>query len=267
VRAAKVTIEGFRSIKGTAARLGAFQALIGPNSCGKSNFLRALEFFFESRSSITLEDFCQDSAGNSADRIVVELTFDTLRPTELSKFSKYVLGDGSIRVQKIAKLENGSITSVEYHGVRRLPKELKYRPEAYQGAPSVRFSALSTALGPVDQFRPEGRVSDSLFEQTLEALVKARMDTIEFEDAIEATQFLGLKQVAASTLGRFLLLQAIPDPSSEADVRNGSRLSELVSVVLEKVTEGSPTVSSLNSPHSSSRNYQHTRDAPGGDSA
>jgi putative ATP-dependent endonuclease of the OLD family len=243
VKVAHVLVEGFRSIRRSSVNLSAFQALIGPNSCGKSNFLRALEFFFESRGGLAAEDFYQDSTGAQASRILVEVTFSSLSESERSKFAKYLLGDGNLRVQKVALLENGELTGVEYHGIRRVPTDPRYRSESYIGTPTARFSALSEAVGPLDQFRPEGRLSEALFEQTLEAVVRARHESLEFEDAIEQGQFMGLRQVAAATLGRFLLLPAIPDPAAEGDVRKGSRLSELVSVVLERVTEGSETYS------------------------
>lgn len=243
MKVARVSVEGFRSIKQTSAVLSTFQALIGPNSCGKSNFLRALEFFFESRNRLSVQDFYQDQGGNRVSSMTVEVTFEGLTADEESRYSKYVLPGHSMRVRKVASLDQGQVGPAEYHGVRRFPRDPRYRLENYQGTPSEKMAALEQAAGNLDRYRPAGRLTDSLFESTLEALVADRGATLDFEDAAETTQFMGLRQVAASSLGQFLLLPAIPDPDSEGDVRKGSKLAELVAVVLENVTRGSAAYS------------------------
>lgn len=243
MKVSKVGVEGFRSIRKTSAALSAFQALIGPNSCGKSNFLKALEFFFESRNRLGVQDFYQDQTGNRVSKLAVEITFEGLSAEEEARYAKYVLPDRSMRIRKIATLNAGQVGAGEYHGLRRFPKDPRYRIESYRGTASQNFDSLASAAGNVDQYRPAGRLTDGVFEATLEAVVAARAGELEFEDAEETTQFMGLKQVAASSLGQFLLLPAIPDPESEGDVRKGSKLSDLVSVVLENVTRESAAYS------------------------
>jgi len=90
MRIVNVTIENFRSIHKIDFTASALTAICGPNSCGKSNVLRAIKFaFLRSFSAERMTDnICYDVVGGNA-ACRVKLTFDS--PTPLHTASLGVL--------------------------------------------------------------------------------------------------------------------------------------------------------------------------------
>jgi len=98
VRLNKVEIRNFRSIQHLVLSPKEVTTLIGKNNCGKSNILRALQFFFTaSAKSAVVEDVCKfaDDTGTW-----VECTFDDLSDPEKDELGKYVRHDQTIRVRR-----------------------------------------------------------------------------------------------------------------------------------------------------------------------
>ena len=54
----KITIKNFRSIKEITISLQEYSLLVGSNNTGKSNVLKAIELFFDSKGKPKVEDFC-----------------------------------------------------------------------------------------------------------------------------------------------------------------------------------------------------------------
>src|ERR1035438_10475451 len=76
-----VAIEKFRSIHEMDFKAASLTAICGPNSCGKSNILRAIKFAFLPRYDADRmpNNFCYDVVGpNTACKVV--LTFDCPTP-------------------------------------------------------------------------------------------------------------------------------------------------------------------------------------------
>jgi len=116
MRIAKVKISNFRSIRELEFEAQPQTVFIGPNNHGKSNILRALEFALSPKYKPSEEDFFR--RGNNIEKVMfVELTFTHLTDQERKTFEKYLLdSDQSIRIRKIAQINNSAKIETSYHG-------------------------------------------------------------------------------------------------------------------------------------------------------
>jgi len=79
VRVKSVEIENFRSIRQLNCEFDAVTSFIGPNGGGKSNILRALDWFFNGdKNCLTPDDLHRGSQGDTNPRIRVRVDFDQL---------------------------------------------------------------------------------------------------------------------------------------------------------------------------------------------
>lgn len=91
MRIKSVRIQHYRAFEEVRLNFSDITALIGPNGVGKSNILRALDWFFNgSQSSLTERDFHNRDISTS---VQVEVTFSDLTPTDREALGKYAPAD------------------------------------------------------------------------------------------------------------------------------------------------------------------------------
>lgn len=88
MRIKAVRIKNFRALKDVTIEFDKVTTFIGPNGCGKSTVLRALDWFFNGGRSSTLteSDCCH---GAIKDEIEVQVTFDQLSASDREALGKY----------------------------------------------------------------------------------------------------------------------------------------------------------------------------------
>ncbi len=111
MRIKKVRIENLRSVKDAEVRLDGLTALVGPNGSGKSTVLLALRVFFR-QAAVAEEDYYNR---NTAEDITITVTFGGLGKAALSKFSKYVDGNGDLELACIVHWD-GAKAAGSLHG-------------------------------------------------------------------------------------------------------------------------------------------------------
>ena len=82
-----------------SVQTGATSVLIGANNHGKSNILKALNFFFNASVKPSMDDFF---VHRDADVLWVEVVFEGLSEQELRTFGKYVDDRQRMTVRKTA---------------------------------------------------------------------------------------------------------------------------------------------------------------------
>lgn len=88
MRLKTVRIKNFRALRDVTVDFGKVTTFIGPNGCGKSTVLRALDWFFNGgRSSMLNESDC--CHGAIKDDIEVQVTFDQLSASDRGALGKY----------------------------------------------------------------------------------------------------------------------------------------------------------------------------------
>jgi putative ATP-dependent endonuclease of OLD family len=122
MKISKINIHNFRSIFDLEIFCESLVVFLGPNNCGKSNILNALEFFLQTSYKISENDFCQFMKND--DCMFVELTFDKLTNQEKITFKKYLLEDETICIRKTAEKDNNSIIT-RYNGYTYEPTSVQ----------------------------------------------------------------------------------------------------------------------------------------------
>lgn len=128
-----IRVENFRSFRDQTIHLDDYACLVGPNGCGKSTVLLALNVFFRNSAAssanlleLTKEDFhlCETNQP-----IRITLTFNDLSDEAIDDFSAYVR-HGQLVVSAVAEWsEQHQAAPVQQFGSRLVPRlSLQKRP-------------------------------------------------------------------------------------------------------------------------------------------
>ena len=115
MRIARIRVHNFRSIRHIDLTTTSLMVFLGPNNHGKSNILRAIEFFLSPSYKLTKDEFFAYRPDHDRD-LWVEMTFVELTAQERTTFSKYVQSNGTITIRKTARLNELSEVEVIYQG-------------------------------------------------------------------------------------------------------------------------------------------------------
>jgi len=199
---------------------------VGANGSGKSTFLRALQFFYESGAAYNEEDFYNRA---TSDAIEISLTFSDLSATEQEFFKRYLQGN-NLTVVKVMSwpIAKGS---QRYHGIRlrhdgfsqvRASSTAKEQKQVYE---SLRVKAEYSGLTPWTNH------DDAM--ASLEAWESAHLD--QCKPMRDEGQFFGFKQVGEARLerySRFVLIPAVEDASDQGCEGKATALTQLMDLVV-----------------------------------
>ena len=206
-----VRIERFRSIAHLEFSPTRYTALIGPNNHGKSNILRALDFFFSSDKPQEA-DFHSDGQ-NDAHELHVEVTFNDLNAAEQGTFRRYVLPDGTMRVRK-----TGSSDGISFSGYTFQPR-FPWGPDV-DLTNRATLAELDPAFDIARYFSNSGRITKDAVAQFKQKYAEDHPE--ECEVIREDGPFLGLRTVPGELLGSFYLIPAVRDLRDEAKVQSST---------------------------------------------
>jgi AAA15 family ATPase/GTPase len=105
-----VEVKNFRSIREARLDCDNLTAIVGRNGAGKSSFLYAIDTFYDTKASITEEDFFDRDVGSP---IEIRVTYGDLREDEKEEFSPYIKDDRLIVTKRIST-EDGHIAQRYY---------------------------------------------------------------------------------------------------------------------------------------------------------
>jgi putative ATP-dependent endonuclease of the OLD family len=236
-------VQNFRSILDETLDCDELTALVGPNGCGKSTFLRALDLFYTASPKLDAEDFynCDIST-----EIVVSITYADLSTEAANIFSTYMQG-GLLTVERVLKWNNGKI-STAYHGA---------------SLQNAEFQHIRQGLTIKDRGHTAKAAYDEIRAQPMYVGLPAwsKLGSVESDlTAWEADnpdkclrqrddgRFFGFNEVGQGYLGRFtrfLFIPAIRDASDDASEGRGSVLTELMDMVVRNVLANKKTIRQL----------------------
>ncbi len=224
MKISKIEISCWRSIVHEKIDFNDLMIFIGQNNHGKSNILSSILFFF---GEIGLQDI--DFNGENTE-LWVEVTFSDLNEEEDITFKKYVTSAHTMTVRKQATKTEGFV----YHGYIQEPVEDWLKEDRIND-----FKKRSIAVElPLAEYLPSsGAISKALFLRAQEQYIEANMPDLEFNNTLETTNFLGLKNVAAGSFGDLFFIPSVKSATAELSPKGNSLFAQLYSKVVNKISE------------------------------
>lgn len=219
-----ITIHNWRSIRDAEICLNDLLILIGQNNHGKSNILSAILFFFGEIKCEELDYY------RNTDELFIDVTFENLDEYDQTTFQKYVTSDRCMKVRKQAN-KNG-VSS--YHGYTEMPKE-EWLKEDNAGNYATREQVKDL---PINKYLPtSGRITKTNIIEAQQQYIRENRDKLNFTYTIEATNFLGTKNVAKGIFGDVYFVPSVKEASSELSLRGNSVFNQLYTMVIQKMSE------------------------------
>jgi energy-coupling factor transporter ATP-binding protein EcfA2 len=114
MRLTKIRIRNFRSIEDLTLEVGELAVFCGPNSCGKSNVFRALQFAFRTDAALSREEIYRNMSASKRDTqgapklsIYIDLTFEGCPASVCAAAG---VGEAEVVEYNFRAIRNGSIT-------------------------------------------------------------------------------------------------------------------------------------------------------------
>jgi putative ATP-dependent endonuclease of OLD family len=225
VRVKSVEIENFRSIRQLNCEFDAVTSFIGPNGGGKSNILRALDWFFNGdKNCLTPDDLHRGSQGDTNPRIRVRVDFDQLTEDDREALGpRYCPNGGHDRFTAWRTWQDGV-------------DKITGRALAYPAFEEIRrLGSASDKRSAYDGLREE-RPNLELPRCTSAAAVEAAMDNWErshpdqlSDSEVSDTHFFGVAgQGKLSNLFDFVFVSADMRASEETSGARDSLLSRIL---------------------------------------
>jgi putative ATP-dependent endonuclease of OLD family len=220
-----VRVHNFRSILDEKIDCDNLTVLVGRNGTGKSSFLRAMEMFYDSSATVSMEDFY---AEDTSKEIEIAVTFTDLSEDEETLFAPYIDGD-DLTVARIFTLSGKK--SGTYHGMKLQNPDFAEarnagtKTEIRRGYDEVRAIAKYNSL-------PTVRSADQVEEEFKKWEADNSSSCIRMRDD---GQFFGFTEVAQGRLGRhtrFIRIPAVRDAAEDATEGRGSCVTEIMNLVV-----------------------------------
>ena len=201
-------------------------ALVGPNGCGKSSFLRAFELFYATNPRLSAEDFY---AGNSTRDIEITITYTGFDEEEIDHFNKYV-ENGELTVVRVFSLTDGKISAKLHGSLLQNPDFASVR--TLGGAREITAAYNALREDPQYSDLPSVRSKDAALEE-LRKWESAHPE--ECQRRRDEGQFFGFTEVAQGYLGRythFIPIHAVRDAADDASEGKGTVISQIMDLVV-----------------------------------
>ena len=230
MRIESIEIENYRSVQHCKVRCGEVTVFLGRNNHGKSNILTALDFFCGSRTKCSNDDFFRNKE-ESSDVLWVEVAFTELSEQEKTTFSKYVAADGSLKVRKIATMDDMGKIDIAYRGWISEPSQ----PWLKTDYANTKKAELEPVL---QQYLPgDIKYSKDAVKTAQQEYIGANTDDIELEYTLEEGNFLGQANVASGVLPEAFLIPAIRDLNDETNVKSTTLFGRLLNRAMGEMAE------------------------------
>ncbi len=236
----KAKIHNYRSICELEMICEHLVILLGPNNHGKSNILSAIEFVLTSSAKLTDADFnifCGDDK-----EIWVEITFHELTEQEKTTFKKYCRQDGTFCIRKSARLQEDGKIDIGLHGYCQEPDELWLR-ESQVGSFANRDAITNVPLK--DYVPASGRITQDIIRDAQKRYIAEHLSEITYHEALEATLFIGPKNIGGGLLPDFYLIPAVRDLTDETKIKGASAFGKLLSRTIHEMAERDPKFQEL----------------------
>lgn len=221
-----IKINNFRSIREIEINPNAICTLIGKNSTGKSNLLKAIAFFFKaSTSSADPADRC-DFGDDS--ETWVECTFKDLTENEKSELEKYLLSDDTVCFRRTLVVDGESAKTTVRGYVEEATNEwLNANFENY--ADNDYWKDLGINVFDYATPSKSGKITKAAFSEFCKEYQRQNPAGVTLERKLSETEAKGRQSTLSSILPNLIFIPAVGDIASEIYGKKTSLLNSIVS--------------------------------------
>lgn len=237
MRIGEMTIHNYRSIKHLNMRCRPSVVMLGPNNHGKSNILSAIEFTLSTSAKPREDDFFEFRERED-DELWTEITFEELTEQELITFKRYVREDGTVRIRKFARFNDGAVET-GYRGYIQQPTDwwLQNTDETISRL-KTRSEVNETPLK--DLVPASGQISKAAIKEAQERFIREKADKLEFIEELEQTPLLGQKNVGGGVLPDFYIIPAVRDLADETKIKTTTAFGRLLNRAIQEMAASDP---------------------------
>jgi hypothetical protein len=225
MRISNIKIRNFRSIREVEFCPRSISTFIGKNSNGKSNILKAIEFFFRaSASKASADDVCQfsDDAGTW-----VECTFTNLTAIEREKLGKYALMDGTARFRRTLIRDNQS-AKTEVQGYIDHPTDDWLRSDFDRYSDKDFWQEREINVFDYADRPASGRITRAVHAEFCTNYIARHINTLNIEQVLSTTQATGRQSTFAGVLPQLIYVPAVGDIVPEIYGKKSSLMNIIV---------------------------------------
>jgi putative ATP-dependent endonuclease of OLD family len=221
--------------------LGKSATLLGPNNHGKSNILTSLDYFLNSGFKLAADDFYSNREPADAP-LLVEAEFSELSDQEKTTFSKYLTPTQTVKFQKKSTLSEGGEVQSEYHGFVRQPTLWWLRDEAFDRLKTREMITHESAEVPElsGLLAESGKTTRERLVAFQQAYISAHSGELQFDETLETSPLLGVKNIAAGTLPDFFLIPAVRELVDETKTSGTSAFGKLLQRAVSEMAATNP---------------------------
>jgi len=233
----KIEIDNYRSLKEVEIYPRDILTLVGRNNSGKSNVIKALEFFFDGSASL-IDDNCFFNNDFSVP-IKIFITFEELTEWEEEQFKSWMKGNELIIGRIVSYNEDGSF-SVANYSVKEVPDPIWLRLSEVNG------KNISEWWGKKESLMVSGlnfgaklggsKPTVAKWKEIIEGFLKDNLDKIPMSEIREKNP-KGYPGVLQGSLPEFIHVPAISDISVESKVHKTNPFGQIINSVVEKISD------------------------------
>jgi len=238
MKLASVKISKFKSINSLTLDLKDKLILVGENSSGKSNILKAIDLFYQD----SIRGINEEHFYNKDKSIPIEivLTYDRLSDDDRAqKYLKHWIYEDNIKVRKLIKYDvSKNKFEAAFYGWQAKAREMHFdlsRFEEYKG----KLKELIEKNKLPDYFKTAaGSVTQSSYKEGVSKHIEAGL--VEFGNADWIENPAGLKEVFSDLLPQFYLVPAIKDAQEESKTTQQTFMGKLVADLTNRIVSKNP---------------------------
>jgi len=231
----KIEIKNFKSLKNVTIVPNNILALVGQNNSGKSNVLKALEFFFKASTNLINEDSFYNH--DFEEHISIFITFHHLSEWEIEKFEPFI-NNNKLIVGRRVNLEDNSY-KINNFVLLEVPEQEWLQTGEVSGTKITEWWRIKDNLivEGLDFGKELGTTKPTvgIWKEKIDEFIVTNRKKIPWKN-IELKNPTGLDGALKGALPEFIFIPAVRDISEEAKVSKNNPFGSLINSMIDKIS-------------------------------
>lgn len=234
----RVEIESFKTIESIFFDLDRITILIGENSAGKSNILKALDLFFEDSIRGISEEYFYFK--DTSKPINIVLSFTDLNDEEKKlKYVKDFVIDDAIRIKKVISFDTESVKyTMTLYGWQAIPTEVHFDLTRFEEYKADLKNIFENNNLPEYFKTDKGTITQASYKEGVKRY--AAEGNVTYGEPVWVINPGGLKEVFTSLLPKYYLVPAVKDAEDESKNTQQTIFGKLINNLTNRIVLKNP---------------------------